>query len=133
MPFASKDINSYYNTAKNGNLQLMTNWRDICLMSLAAKLYNGIILISVPTLDRQNWIGPALAAFFKVKSILRSPQVLINFKIHLPGHGHAQRTKSSSMDTDTLKVMVTTRHCTVIVSARSKHEKVANSEFSLYL
>ena len=29
---------------KKGNLQLMTNWRGICLMSLAAKLYNRMIL-----------------------------------------------------------------------------------------
>ena len=34
---------------KKGNLQLMTNWRGICLMSLAAKLYNRMVLNRIRT------------------------------------------------------------------------------------
>ena len=34
---------------KKGNLQLMTNWRSICLMSLAAKLYNRMVLSRIRT------------------------------------------------------------------------------------
>ena len=33
---------------KKGNLQLMTKWRGICLMSLAAKLYNQMNRIRTP-------------------------------------------------------------------------------------
>ena len=55
--FASSIIISL---SKKGNLQLMTNWRGICLMTLADKLYNRMVL---------NWICKPIDA------ILRKNQV----------------------------------------------------------
>ena len=43
------------------NIQLMTNWRGICLMSLAAKLYNSMVLIGnltpIDAILRKNQVG----------------------------------------------------------------------------